>query len=54
MIPQNKQKEICPRVKFDFEPLNLKRTQWAPKMGKNPSIKFEFGAQRWAKAPTSN
>jgi hypothetical protein len=29
-----------PEIKFDFEPLNPKRS---PKMGKSPGVKFEFG-----------
>jgi hypothetical protein len=28
-----------PRVKFDFEPLNPKKPQWAPKMAKSPGVK---------------
>jgi hypothetical protein len=28
---------------FDLEPLNLKKPQWAAKMGKKPGVKFEFG-----------
>jgi hypothetical protein len=31
-------------VKFDFEPLNPKRPQWAPKWVKAPGEKFEFGS----------
>jgi hypothetical protein len=31
------------RVKFDFEPVNLKKPQWASKMGKIQEEKFEFG-----------
>jgi hypothetical protein len=44
----------APRVKFYFESLNPKKPQWAPKWAKAPGIRFEFGAQRWAKAPRSN
>jgi hypothetical protein len=40
-----------PKVKFDFDPLNLNRPQLEPKMGKSLGVKLEFGAQRWAKAP---
>jgi hypothetical protein len=31
-------------MKFDFEPLNNKRAQWATKMGKSPVVTFEFGS----------
>jgi hypothetical protein len=33
-------KEKCPRVKFDFEPLNPKQPPWAPKMSKIPRSKI--------------
>jgi hypothetical protein len=29
-------RENAPRVKFDFEPLNPKKPQWAPKWAKAP------------------
>jgi hypothetical protein len=37
------QKDKCPRVKFNFGPLNPKRPQWDPEFGQSPGIKFEFG-----------
>jgi hypothetical protein len=37
------QKDKCPRVKFNFGPLNPKRPQWAPKWAKAPGVKFEVG-----------
>jgi hypothetical protein len=40
-----------PEIKFDFRTLNPKRHQWAPKWAKAHGVKFEFGAQRWGKAP---
>jgi hypothetical protein len=38
------QKEKCPRVKFDFEPLNPKSPSGPPKWAKAPGVKFEFGS----------
>jgi hypothetical protein len=32
-----------PNIYFYFEPLNNKRTQWAPKRGNILGVKFEFG-----------
>jgi hypothetical protein len=32
------------KVKFDFEPLNSKRPQWAPKWVKVSGVKFEIGS----------
>jgi hypothetical protein len=40
-----------PEIKFDFEHLNPKRPQWAPKMGKSPGVKFEFGDSPKGKMP---
>jgi hypothetical protein len=44
-----------PEIKFDFKPLNPKRPQWAPKMGKSLGVKFEFGRfPKRKNAPESN
>jgi hypothetical protein len=44
LVWETHQKENFPRVKFDFEPLNPKRPQWAPKWAKAPGVTFEFGS----------
>jgi hypothetical protein len=38
-------KENATIVKFDLEPVNLKKPQWASKMGKIQEEKFEFGTK---------
>jgi hypothetical protein len=34
------------KVKFDFEPMNDKSPQWAPKLAKFSGVKFEFGFRK--------
>jgi hypothetical protein len=46
IIPKRKN---APKVKFDFQPLNPKRSQWTHIMGKNHEVKFEFGPKEGLK-----